>query len=121
MIRRPPRSILCRGTTLFRSSNIGMIAGVLLLARHGDPPILALAIGVLAGGVGQLLVQMPDLARAGLLLGLSWEPRHPALVRMARLLAPAVFGPAAVPVMVFLSTLLPPLLPAGSVSFLSLP
>ena len=99
-------------------SNIGMIAGVLLLARHVDPPILALAIGVLAGGVGQLLVQMPDLARAGLLLDPSWEPRHPALVRMARLLAPAVFGLAAVQVMVFLNTLLASLLPAGSISFL---
>jgi putative peptidoglycan lipid II flippase len=32
--------------------NVGMIAGVLLLAGHTDPPILALALGVLAGGVG---------------------------------------------------------------------
>src|SRR2546426_7524262 len=54
-------------------SNVGMIAGVLLLARHVDPPILALAFGVLAGGVGQLLVQVPDLARAGLLVGPSWR------------------------------------------------
>src|SRR5438477_2877670 len=100
------------------ASNVGMIAGVLLLARHVDPPILALALGVLMGGVGQLLVQVPDLARAGLLLGPSWEPRHPALVRMARLLAPAVFGLAAVQVMVFLNTLLASLLPVGSISFL---
>jgi putative peptidoglycan lipid II flippase len=99
-------------------SNVGMIAGVLLLARHVDPPILALALGVLAGGVGQLLVQLPDLARAGLLVGPSWEPRHPALVRVARLLAPAVFGLAAVQVMVFVNTLLASLLPAGSISFL---
>jgi putative peptidoglycan lipid II flippase len=99
-------------------SNVGMIAGVLLLARHVDPPILALALGVLAGGVGQLLVQLPDLARAGLLLAPSWEPRHPALARMARLLVAAVFGLAAVQVMVFVNTLLASLLPAGSISFL---
>jgi putative peptidoglycan lipid II flippase len=99
-------------------SNVGMIAGVLLLARHVDPPILALALGVLAGGVGQLLVQAPDLARAGLLLAPSWEPRHPALARMARLLVAAVFGLAAVQVMVFVNTLLASLLPAGSISFL---
>ena len=99
-------------------SNVGMIAGVLLLARHVDPPILALALGVLMGGVGQLLVQVPDLARAGLLVGPSWEPRHPALARMARLLAPAVFGLAAVHVMVFVNTLLASFLPAGSISFL---
>ena len=99
-------------------SNLGMIGGVLLLARHVDPPILALAYGVLAGGVGQLLVQLPDLARSGLLLAPSWEPRHPALVRMARLLVAAVFGLAAVQVMVFVNTLLASLLPAGSISFL---
>src|SRR5438128_446802 len=99
-------------------SNVGMIAGVLLLARHVDPPVLALALGVLMGGVGQLLVQVPDLARAGLLVGPSWEPRHPALARMARLLAPAVFGLAAVQVMVFVNTLLASFLPAGSISFL---
>jgi putative peptidoglycan lipid II flippase len=99
-------------------SNVGMIAGVLLLARHVDPPILALAVGVLAGGVGQLLVQLPDLARVGLLVGPAWEPRHPGLARVARLLAPAVFGLAAVQVMVFVNTLLASLLPAGSISFL---
>jgi putative peptidoglycan lipid II flippase len=99
-------------------SNVGMIAGVLLLARQLDPPILALALGVLAGGVGQLLVQAPDLARAGLLLAPAWEPRHPALARMARLLVAAVFGLAAVQVMVFVNTLLASLLPAGSISFL---
>ena len=99
-------------------SNVGMIAGVVLLARYLDPPILALAIGVLAGGVGQLLVQLPELARLGLLVAPSWEPRHPALARIARLLVAAVFGLAAVQVMVFVNTLLASLLPAGSISFL---
>src|SRR5206468_3732038 len=99
-------------------SNVGMIAGVLLLARHVDPPILALAFGVLAGGVGQLLVQLPELARLGLLVAPSWEPRHPALARIARLLVAAVFGLASLQVMVFVNTLLASLLPAGSISFL---
>jgi putative peptidoglycan lipid II flippase len=99
-------------------SNVGMIAGVLLLARHVDPPILALAFGVLIGGVGQLLVQIPDLARIGLLVSPSWEPRHPGLLRVARLLLPAVFGLAAVQLMVLVNTMLASVLPVGSVSFL---
>jgi putative peptidoglycan lipid II flippase len=45
--------------------NVGMIAGVLVLSGHADPPILSLAVGVLAGGLGQLLVQLPDLRRSG--------------------------------------------------------
>jgi putative peptidoglycan lipid II flippase len=99
-------------------SNLGMIAGVLLLAHHVDPPILALALGVLIGGVGQLLVQIPDLAGVGLLVPPSWEPRHPGLLRVARLLLPAVFGLAAVQLMVLVNTVLASVLPVGSVSFL---
>ena len=98
--------------------NVGMIAAVLLLARRVEPPILALAIGVLVGGVAQLLVQVPSLQRLGLLVGPSLDLRHPALGRVARLLLPAVFGLAAVQVTVFVNTLLASLLPAGSISFL---
>jgi putative peptidoglycan lipid II flippase len=98
--------------------NVGMIAGVLALSGHIDPPILALAVGVLAGGVGQLLVQLPDLRGSGLLVGPSRELRHPALARVAGLLLPAVFGLAAVQVMVFVNTLLASLLPPGAISFL---
>jgi putative peptidoglycan lipid II flippase len=98
--------------------NVGMIAGVLLLAAHMEPPIAALALGVLIGGVGQLLVQVPDLRATGLLVGPSAELGHPALARVARLLLPAAFGLAAVQVMVFVNTLLASLLPAGAISFL---
>jgi putative peptidoglycan lipid II flippase len=98
--------------------NVGMITAVLVLSGHTDPPILALAIGVLAGGVGQFLVQLPDLRATGLLVGPSTELRHPALARVARLLVPAVFGLAAVQVMVFVNTLLASLLPPGAISFL---
>jgi len=98
--------------------NVGMIAGVLVLSPYTQPPIAALAIGVLLGGVGQLLVQLPDLRATGLLVGPSAELRHPALARVMRLLAPAVFGLAAVQVMVFVNTLLASLLPSGAISFL---
>ena len=73
---------------------------------------------MLLGGVGQLLVQAPDLRRIGLLVSPSRDLRHPALLRIARLLLPAVFGLAAVQVMVFVNTLLASLLPVGSISFL---
>jgi putative peptidoglycan lipid II flippase len=98
--------------------NVGMIAAVLALAGVVEPPITALAIGVLVGGVGQLLVQVPGLRAVGLLVRPSGEVGHPALGRVARLLLPAVFGLAAVQVMVFVNTLLASLLPPGSISFL---
>jgi putative peptidoglycan lipid II flippase len=98
--------------------NVGMIAAVLLLASHVEPPIVSLAIGVLVGGLGQLLVQLPDVSACRLLLAPSAELRHPAIARITRLLLPAVFGLAAVQVMVFVNTLLASLLPLGSISYL---
>jgi putative peptidoglycan lipid II flippase len=98
--------------------NVGMIAAVLALAGRVDPPILSLALGVLAGGIGQMLVQVPSLRGLGLLVAPSSELGHPALGRVARLLLPAVFGLAAVQVMVFVNTLLASLLSPGSISFL---
>jgi putative peptidoglycan lipid II flippase len=98
--------------------NVGMIVTVLGLARRVEPPILSLALGVLVGGVGQTLVQLPGLRAAGLLVPPSTELGHPALGRVARLLLPAVFGLAAVQVMVFVNTLLASLLAPGSISFL---
>jgi len=98
--------------------NLGMIAGVVLLRRHVDPPIMSLVIGVLAGGLGQVLVQLPAMRELGYLVAPSLALRHPALGRIARLLLPSVFGLAAVQVTVFVNTLLASLLPAGSISYL---
>jgi putative peptidoglycan lipid II flippase len=98
--------------------NIGMIAAVLLLAHRFEPPIISLAVGVLAGGLGQLLVQLPEVRRLGVPLRPSGDWRHPAVATIARRLAPAAFGLAAVQVTVVVNTLLASLLPEGSISFL---
>jgi len=98
--------------------NVGMIAAVALLARHLEPPILSLALGVLLGGIGQLLVQVPGLRACDLLVKPSTELGHPAIGRVTRLLLPSVFGLAAVQVMVFVNTLLASFLSEGSISYL---
>jgi len=98
--------------------NVGMILSVLLLAPRFEVPVLALAVGVLVGGLGQFLVQLPEIRQAGVPLIPSAELSHPALRRIARLLGPAVFGLAAVQLNVFVNTLLASFLPGGSISFL---
>lgn len=98
--------------------NVGMIAAVLLLASRFEPPIVSLAVGVLIGGLGQLLVQLPEVRRLGVPLRPSGEWTHPAVGTIARRLAPAAFGLAAVQVTVVLNTLLASLLPKGSISYL---
>ena len=98
--------------------NVGMILAVVCLASRLDPPILALAVGVLAGGLGQVLIQVPELRRLGLPLTPSGEWRHPALGTIAGRLGPSAFGLAAVQVTVLVNTLLASLLPGGAISFL---
>jgi putative peptidoglycan lipid II flippase len=98
--------------------NVAMIASVLVLAPRLHPPILALGIGVLVGGLGQLVVQLPSVRRLGVSLAPSAEWRHPAVRTIASRLAPAAFGLAAVHVTVVVNTLLASLLPGGTVSYL---
>ena len=58
-----------------------------VLHRFGqdDRAIWVLGIGTTAGYVIQLLVQLPAMRRAGFSFRLVWEPRHPAVKRVARL------------------------------------
>ena len=98
--------------------NLAMIVAVVGLASRLTTPIMALAIGVLVGGLGQLLVQLPELRRLGVPLRPSWDWRHPAVARIAHRLWPAVFALAAVQVTVVVNTLLASLLPPGTVSYL---
>jgi putative peptidoglycan lipid II flippase len=98
--------------------NVAMIGSLLVLAPLLDRPVLALAVGLLLGGAAQLAVQAPLLRRQGLH---PWRPArrgHPALARMARLMAPAVLGGAAYQLNILVGTMLASLLPEGSVSYL---
>jgi putative peptidoglycan lipid II flippase len=98
--------------------NVAMIGSLAGIAPYLDPPVLALAVGLLIGGAAQLILQTPLLARYGLR---PWRParrRHPALARLARLMVPAVVGGAAYHLNVLVGTMLASLLPEGSVSYL---
>ncbi|MGI0014717.1 MAG: murein biosynthesis integral membrane protein MurJ, partial [Nitrososphaera sp.] len=78
----------------------------------------SLAYGVLAGGVAQLVLQLPYLSRLGISPGFNLNFGHPALGRLLFLMGPAVFGAAVYQINVLVSTMLASLLPHGSVSYL---
>lgn len=98
--------------------NLSMIAATLFLAPHLEVPVTGLAVGVLAGGLGQVLIQVPSLSREGVLLPPSADFSHPVLRRIAALLGPSIFGLAAVQLNVLINTLLASFLREGSVSYL---
>src|SRR5687767_2263813 len=103
--------------------NLGMIVvGVLLIPvfrAAGKPPILAMALGVLAGGFLQFAVQVPTLWAMG--FRPTWPPRltHPGVRRIAFLMLPATVGLAATQLNLFVNTILASMLVEGSVSWLA--
>jgi putative peptidoglycan lipid II flippase len=98
--------------------NVGIIGAVLVLVPRLEQPVLGLAAGVLLGGVGQVLVQLPALARQGVLVLPTLEPRHPAVGRIARLMAPVVVGQSASQLGILVNTVIASFLGGGSVSYL---
>ena len=99
--------------------NVSMIGCVFLLARRVSPPIMALALGVVAGGVIQLLFQVPFLWRKGIRLHPDFRfGASPGISRIGMLMVPAVVGTAVAQINVFVSQILASFLMKGSISFL---
>lgn len=99
--------------------NIAMIAAALLVAPHASNPVLPLAIAVLVGGAGQLLIQVPSALARGWRPRLRVAPRDPRVWHVARLMAPGVAGLAITQINVFVGTLLASFLAQGSVAALT--
>lgn len=98
--------------------NLSMIGCALLLRGFFAVPITALAVGVLLGGLLQLLLQLPVLYRKGFPIRPRFKPDHPAVKRIALLMLPAVFGVGVYYLNITVGAILASLLPQGSVSYL---
>lgn len=98
--------------------NAGIIAGALLLAGPGGLGIVGLALGVVAGALLHLGVQVPAVVRLGPLRG-SIDLHHPGLRQVLLLMAPRLFGLAVVHLNFFVLTVLASFLPEGSLAALN--
>jgi putative peptidoglycan lipid II flippase len=98
--------------------NIAMIMTTLTLRGLFREPIIALAVGVLIGGVLQLAMQWPFLVKMGVLLKPDFRFNHPGLRQIGTLLLPTFIGSSVYQINIFIGTILASLLPKGSVSFL---
>lgn len=102
------------------------VLGAPLFKRWGFDPVLAVAVGVMAGGVLQLAVQVPALRRRGVLprIGLSWGAlsaawSHDGVHRILRQMAPALLGVSVAQVSLLVNTQIASHLGAGAVSWLT--
>jgi putative peptidoglycan lipid II flippase len=98
--------------------NVAMIAALLFILPYMRQPTIALAFGVIVGGVIQVLLQVPFLMHRGFSFALQWNIRHPALKRIGRLMLPTIFGSAVYQINQLIGTLLASLLREGSISYL---
>jgi len=115
--------------------NVVIIIAVLSLTSRLTQPIVAVAIGVAAGGAVQFLFQVPSFLRRGYtLLGrhaaesaspgpnITVQPRrtfwHPGLKKIGLLIIPSTVGLAVSQINIFISTILASYLPAGSITYL---
>lgn len=98
--------------------NLAMIASAWLLGSYFEWPITGLAIGVLIGGLIQVLMPMPVLMRVNMVPGIDFNFRHPAVRHIVKLMLPGIAGVAIYQINTVVSRLLASFLPEGSVSFL---
>ena len=98
--------------------NICMISAALWLSPLMPEPIIALAWGVFAAGMVQLLFQFPALLRLGLLPRLQFGFKDPGVRRIMKLMLPAIFAVSITQINLLLDTMIASFLESGSVSWL---
>ncbi len=98
--------------------NLGQIFGIIFLAPSMG--VYGLAWGVVIGSLFSLLVQVPPLLRLKGRYSFSLGLHNSSVGEVFRLMAPRMFGAAAVQLMVWVNTLLASNMPDGSVYSLRL-
>lgn len=110
--------------------NLSVIASAWFLSpwlkRWGIEPIYSLAVGVMAGGLLQLAVQIPALIRiacmprvAFSISGISASWRHPGVGRVLKQMAPALLGVSVAQLSLLINTQIASHAGEGAVSWLT--
>ncbi len=98
--------------------NLAVIIAVTGWAGASREPALVFAVGVVAGGVLQLVIQVPFLWKEGMRFNFGPSFRDPAVRRVGRLMLPGVFGASVYQVNFALSRMIASGLEKGSTSAL---
>ena len=98
--------------------NLSIITSVLLFYYHLRKPVMALAIGVLTGGMLQFVFQLPFLIRKKIRFRFNFNFQHPAIRQIGLLMIPGLIGTAVYQINEVIDTIFATSLPDGSVSYL---
>jgi putative peptidoglycan lipid II flippase len=108
------------GAPAFASSmfNIALIGSMLFLYDTFELPVYSLAFGVVVGGIGQFVIQLPALYRAGYYLRFDFNWKDKGVKAIAGLMIPIIVGLSAGRINILVSSLLASLQGEGAVSYL---
>lgn len=98
--------------------NICLIVSAYYLAPYFDEPLMALAWGVAAAGILQLLIQFPSLIKLGLMPVPKIKRGHEGVIKIIKLMIPAIFGSSVAQINLLLDTVIASFLVSGSVTWL---
>ena len=103
--------------------NVGVILSAFVLVPFapalGLHPIIAIAVGMLLGGLGQIALQVPALRREGYRYQPKLNPADEGLREILRLMGPGTLAGAAVQINLLVNTILAAGEGTGAVSWLS--
>jgi putative peptidoglycan lipid II flippase len=86
--------------------NLFIIGCSLFLAPNMPEPIIGVAIGVVAGGAAQFAMQLPGLKLRGMSFGFTFNPGHPGVRKIGRLMIPSLLGLSVTQINITVSTIL---------------
>ncbi len=98
--------------------NLSMIAATIWLSPNFEQPIIALAIGVLLGGIIQCAFQLPALWRLGLLPRFQLDFNDVIIKKVMKNLLPTLFATSATQINLLINTFIASFLTTGSISWL---
>ncbi len=96
--------------------NLSMIGGVFLISPMLKEPITGIGIGVLIGGMIQILVQLPSLKKVGQSIKPSNFFNDKNIRRLLRLLGPSLIGVAVYQINIIILRNLASFMPSGQVT-----
>lgn len=103
--------------------NLGVIflglMGYLLLKDGASTYSKILALGVVIGGIGQFLFQIPSVRKIKPDFKLTFNLGHPGLLKFGKLLAPVLLSTTLTRLTLFVNTLIASFLQDGAISFLN--
>ena len=86
--------------------NVSMIGFALFVSPMMENPIAGLAIGVVFGGLLQLLIQLPPLKKKGMGFYFIFKPAHEGVKKIARLTIPVTGSQAVTQINIFVGSII---------------